>query len=85
MIQIATRVPEVIARELDVAAIHFNNNRPEVLRQAISHFLEEFEDVSISLKRLWECLVYPLGHLSSPVIVTKLFAVRHFLSRSWRA
>lgn len=64
MIQITTRVHEDIARELDVAAIHFNDNRSEVPRQTISHFLEKFEDVSISLKRLWECLVYPLGDLS---------------------
>ena len=52
MIQITTRVPDVVARELDAAAVHFNCNRSEVLRQAISHFLEEFEDVSISLERL---------------------------------
>ena len=52
MIQIITRVPEDTARELDVAALHFNNNRSEVLRQSKSHFLEEFEDISISLKRL---------------------------------
>ena len=67
MIQITTRVPDVVARELDAAAVHFNCNRSEVLRQAISHFLEEFEDVSISLKRLWECLVYPSGNLYYPL------------------
>ncbi len=52
MIQITTRVPEVVAKELDEVAVHFNNNRSEVLRQAIDRFLEEVEDASISLDRL---------------------------------
>ena len=67
MIQITTRVPAVIVSELDMVAINFNNNRSEVLRQAISHFLEEFEDVVMPLKRLWECLVYPSGNLYYPL------------------
>ena len=52
MIQITTRVPEVVAKELDEVAVQFNNNRSEVLRQAIDRFLEEVEDASISLDRL---------------------------------
>ena len=52
MIQITTRVSEVVAKELDEVAVHFNNNRSEVLRQAIDRFLEEVEDASISLDRL---------------------------------
>ena len=52
MSQITARLPDAVIAELDVAASHLKRSRAEVIRQAIEIYLEDFNDLSVSIERL---------------------------------
>ena len=52
MSQVTARLPDPLVTALDVAATQLKRSRAEIIRQAIEHYLEDFEDLSISIERL---------------------------------
>ena len=41
-----------MAEALDAAAAQLKRSRAEVIRQALEHYLEDFDDLSVALERL---------------------------------
>ena len=52
MIQITARLPETLVEALDAAARELNRSRADLVRQAIERYLEDFDDLTVALKRL---------------------------------
>lgn len=52
MSQISARLPDPLVSALDAAATQQKRSRAEIIRQAIEHYLEDYEDLSISIERL---------------------------------
>lgn len=52
MSQITARLPEEMINALDRAAGALHRTRADVIRQAIEAYLEDFDDLSLSLERL---------------------------------
>ena len=52
MSQITARISEDILRSLDNAAKTLQRSRADIIRQAIESYLEDFDDIAISLERL---------------------------------
>lgn len=52
MPQISARLPDPLVSALDAAANQQKRSRAEIIRQAIEHYLEDYEDLSISIERL---------------------------------
>ena len=52
MAQISTRLPDELVQELEQAAKTLNRSRAEVVRQAIEHYLDDFEDLELTMQRL---------------------------------
>lgn len=52
MSQITARLPDEVVEALDAAAHRLNRSRAEIVRQAIEHYLEDFDDLSVALERL---------------------------------
>ena len=52
MAQISTRLPDELVQELEQAAKSMNRSRAEVVRQAIEHYLDDFEDLELAVQRL---------------------------------
>ena len=52
MNQITARVPDSLIEALDAAATHLRRSRAEIVREAMERYLEDFDDLTISLKRL---------------------------------
>ena len=52
MTQITARVPDQLAEALDAAAAQLKRSRADVIRQALEHYLEDFEDLSVAVERL---------------------------------
>jgi len=52
MPQITTRVPEELLDALERAAQTLQRKRADVVRQAIEHYLEDFEDLNLAVERL---------------------------------
>ena len=52
MAQITARVPDEVAKALDIAAAALNRSRAEVIRQALERYLEDFDDLTVALERL---------------------------------
>ena len=52
MIQITARLPETLVEALDAAARELNRSRADLVRQAIERYLENFDDLTVALKRL---------------------------------
>ena len=50
--QITARIPDELAAALDAAAVQLKRSRAEVVRQALERYLEDFDDLSITLERL---------------------------------
>ena len=52
MSQITPRIPDDVFESLDNAANTLHRSRADKIRQAIERFLEDFDDIAISLERL---------------------------------
>ena len=52
MAQITARLPDAVVAALDAAASQLNHSRAEIVRQAIERYLEDFEDLSVTIERL---------------------------------
>lgn len=52
MSQITARLPDEIVASLDKVAHALHRSRAEIMRQAIEMYLEDFEDLSVSIERL---------------------------------
>ena len=52
MNQITARVPDTLIEALDAAAMQLKRSRAEIVRQALEQYLEDFDDLAVSLERL---------------------------------
>ena len=52
MTQITARVPDSLVEALDAAAGSLNRSRAQVVRQALERYLEDFDDLTVTLERL---------------------------------
>ena len=52
MNQITARVPEALIEALDAAAAQLKRSRAAVVRQALERYLEDFDDLAVTLERL---------------------------------
>lgn len=52
MTQVTARLPNVVLESLDAAAAKLNRSRAEIIRQAVEHYLDDFDDLSVALDRL---------------------------------
>ncbi|NCC25919.1 MAG: ribbon-helix-helix protein, CopG family [Deltaproteobacteria bacterium] len=52
MAQITARLPEDVLSSLDAAAARLRRSRAEVVRQAVEYYLDDFEDISLSIEAL---------------------------------
>ena len=52
MYQITARVPDGLAKALDEAAAEFKRSRAGIIRQTLERYLEDLDDLSVSLERL---------------------------------
>lgn len=52
MVQVTARLPEDLVEKADRAASRLNQSRAQLLRQALEYYLEDFEDLRLSLDRL---------------------------------
>ena len=52
MTQITARVPDQLAEALDAAAAQLKRSRADVIRQALEHYLEDFDDLFVAVERL---------------------------------
>jgi len=52
MSQITARLPDEIVSSLDRVAHSLHRTRADIMRQAIELYLEDFEDLTVSIERL---------------------------------
>ena len=52
MSQITARLPDELVNALDAAARTLKRTRAELIRQAVEHYLEDFDDLSVAVERL---------------------------------
>lgn len=52
MNQITTRMPAALVEALDAAAARLNQSRAQIVRQALERYLEDYDDLGVSLERL---------------------------------
>jgi predicted DNA-binding protein len=52
MPQVSARLPEPLVKELDLAAKRLRRTRAHLVRQAIEHYLDDFDDLRLGLERL---------------------------------
>jgi predicted DNA-binding protein len=52
MSQITARLPDEVVFALDRAARTLHRSRADVIRQAIESYLDDFDDLSVSIERL---------------------------------
>ena len=52
MSEITAQLPDELVGELDAAARELNRSRADLVRQAIERYLEDFDDLTVALKRL---------------------------------
>ena len=52
MTQITARVSDTLVEALDAAARGLKRSRAEIVRQALERYLEDFDDLSVTLERL---------------------------------
>ena len=52
MSQVTARLPDEIVEALDAAARRLKRSRAEIIRQAVEHYLEDFDDLSVAIDRL---------------------------------
>ena len=52
MSQITARLPDEVVLALDRAAQTLHRSRADIIRQAIEAYVEDFDDLSVSIERL---------------------------------
>ena len=52
MAQITARVSDTLVTALDAAARGLKRSRAEIVRQALERYLEDFDDLTVTLERL---------------------------------
>ena len=52
MVQVTASLPDELVARADRAASQLNRSRAQLLRQALEHYLEDFEDLRLALDRL---------------------------------
>jgi transposase len=52
MSQITARISDDLVAELDKAAAQLHRSRAEIIRQALEHYLQDFQDLSVAAQRL---------------------------------
>jgi len=52
MSQITARVSDELVSELDKAAAQLKRSRAEIVRLALEHYLDDFQDLSLAAQRL---------------------------------
>ena len=52
MTQITARVSDTLVTALDAAARGLKRSRAEIVRQALERYLEDFDDLTVTLERL---------------------------------
>lgn len=52
MAQITARIPDRLVKSLDTAARTLKRPRADIVRQAIEHYLEDYEDLARAVERL---------------------------------
>ena len=52
MTQITARVSDTLVEALDAAARGLKRSRAEIVRQALERYLEDFDDLTVTLERL---------------------------------
>lgn len=52
MNRITARLPDTLIEALDAAAMHLKRSRADIVREALEQYLEEFNDLTVSLERL---------------------------------
>lgn len=50
--QITARLPDAVVDALDEAASRLKRSRAEIIRQAVERYLEDFDDLAVTLERL---------------------------------
>ncbi len=50
--QVTARLPDPVVDALDTAARQLRRSRADVIRLAIEHYLEDFDDLSVAIDRL---------------------------------
>ena len=50
--QVSARLPVPVVEALDRAATKLRRSRADVIRVAVEHYLEDFDDLSIAIDRL---------------------------------
>lgn len=52
MAQISARIPDKLVKSLDAAARDLKRARADIVRQAIEHYLDDYEDIARAIERL---------------------------------
>ena len=52
MSQFTARLPDTVVAALDAAASQLKRTRAEIVRQAVEGYLEDFEDLSVTIEHL---------------------------------
>ena len=50
--QVTARLPDPLVAALDTAAQQLRRSRADVIRLAVEHYLEDFDDLSVAIDRL---------------------------------
>ena len=50
--QVTARVPDELVDALDAAAAQLKHSRAEIIRRALEHYLEDFQDLARAMERL---------------------------------
>lgn len=50
--QVTARLPDPVVEALDSAARQLRRSRADVIRQAVEHYLQDSDDLSIAIQRL---------------------------------
>ncbi len=52
MSQITAWVPDELVEALDAVAENLKRSRADIIRQALEHYLEDYDDLDVALERL---------------------------------
>lgn len=52
MSQITARVPQAVVDELDAVAAQLRRSRAQIVREALEHYLEDYDDLAVAVGRL---------------------------------